>query len=79
MLSILGYIILEDELVFNYYLWANRRDRKFANWHVMPGAGPMSTIMRWYGANISRREDCAVCSEGEIQLDTGEDLDIAIL
>ena len=74
-----GITSLEDELVFNYYLWANRRDRKFANWHVMPGAGPMPTIMRWYGANISRREDCAVCSEGEIQLDTGEDLDIAIL
>lgn len=64
-----GITSLEDELVYNYYLWANRRDRKFANWHVMPGAGPMPTIMRWYGANISRREHCVVCSE-EIVLDT---------
>ena len=64
-----GIISLEDELVYNYYLWANRRDHRFANWHVMPGAGPMPTIMRWYGANISRREDCVVCSE-EIVLDT---------
>lgn len=69
---------LEDELVYNYYLWANRRDHRFANWHVMPGAGPMPTIMRWYGANISRREDCVVCSEGEIQLDTGDDLEQAL-
>lgn len=64
-----GISCLEDELVYNYYLWANRRERKFANWHVLPGAGSMPTIMRWYGAHISRREDCAVCSENEIILD----------
>lgn len=69
-----GIASLESELVYNYYLWANRRDRKFANWHAMPGAGPMPTIMRWYGAHISRREDCVVCSEEEIRLDTGYDL-----
>ncbi len=69
-----GIASLESELVYNYYLWANRRDRKFANWHIMPGAGPMPTIMRWYGANISRREECVVCSEEEIRLDTGDDL-----
>lgn len=69
-----GISCLEDELVYNYYIWANRRERKFANWHVLPGAGPMPTIMRWYGANISRREGCAICSVDEIQLDTGEDL-----
>jgi molybdopterin/thiamine biosynthesis adenylyltransferase len=69
-----GITSLEEELVYNYYLWANRRDRKFANWHVMPGAGPMPTIMRWYGAHISRRVDCVVCSEDEIRLDTGDDL-----
>lgn len=70
-----GITSLEDELVCNYYIWANRRDRKFANWHVMPGAGAMPTIMRWYGANISRRDDCVVCSEEEVQLDTGDDLE----
>ena len=64
-----GITSLEDELVYNYYLWANRRDHRFANWHVMPGAGSMPTIMRWYGANISRRENCVVCSE-KMVLDT---------
>lgn len=68
-----GIASLESELVYNYYLWANRRDRKFANWHAMPGAGPMPTIMRWYGANISRRGDCVVCTEDEIKLNIGED------
>ena len=69
-----GIACLEDELVYNYYLWANRRERKFANWHILPGAGPMPTIMRWYGANISRRDGCAICSEGEMDLDIGEDV-----
>lgn len=68
-----GISCLEEELVYNYYLWANRRERKFANWHLMPGAGQMPTIMRWYGANISRREGCVICSDDEILLDT--DLD----
>lgn len=64
-----GISCLEEELVYNYYLWANRRERKFSNWHILPGAGPLPTIMRWYGANISRREGCAICSEDEIVLD----------
>ncbi len=68
-----GISCLENELVYNYYLWANRRERKFFNWHILPGAGPMPTIMRWYGANISKREGCTICSEDEILLDTGED------
>lgn len=70
-----GISCLEDELVYNYYLWANRRERKFANWHILPGAGPMPTIMRWYGANISRRDDCVVCSKDEILLDTGDEFE----
>ena len=70
-----GISCLEEELVYNYYLWANRRERKFANWHILPGAGPMPTIMRWYGANISRRNDCVVCSKDEILLDTGDEFE----
>ena len=70
-----GISCLEDELVYNYYLWANRRERKFTNWHVLPGAGPMPTIMRWYGAHISRREGCAICSDDEILLDIGDNLE----
>lgn len=70
-----GISCLEDELVYNYYLWANRRERKFSNWHILPGAGPMPTILRWYGANISRRDDCSVCSMDEILLDTGDEFE----
>jgi molybdopterin/thiamine biosynthesis adenylyltransferase len=69
-----GISSLENELVYNYYIWANRRERKFANWHVLPGAGNLPTIMRWYGAHISKRNDCAICSD-EIILDVGEDIE----
>ena len=35
----------------------------------------MPTIMRWYGAHISRRDDCSVCSVDEMVLDTGENIE----
>lgn len=27
-----GISSLEDELTYDYYIWANRRDRHYANW-----------------------------------------------
>lgn len=69
-----GIKSLEDELVYNYYMWANRRERKYANWHILPGAGAMPTIMRWYGAHIKRLDDCVTCSS-EISLDTGDEFE----
>jgi len=66
-----GISCLEDELVYNYYMWANRRERKYSNWHAMPGAGPYPTIMRWYGSHLKRQDDCAICSK-DVHLDMGE-------
>jgi hypothetical protein len=59
-------------------MWANRRERKYANYHAMPGAGPMPTIMRWYGARIKKLENCSICSNN-IALDEGEDIENLIL
>lgn len=73
-----GISSLEQELVYDYYMWANRRERKYANYHAMPGAGPMPTIMRWYGARIRKLDDCSICSNN-IRLDEGEDIDNLIL
>ena len=59
-----GISCLEDELVFDYYMWANRRERRHANWFPMsnnPQNGP--TILRWYGAKIPKNEYCTICSE----------------
>lgn len=69
-----GISTLEDELVYDYYMWANRRERRHANWAPMPNAGNKPTILRWYGARIQKVEDCPICSHKEdIMLDLGED------
>ncbi len=58
-----GIAALEDELVYNYYMWANRRERKFGNWKPFNNAGHLPTILRWYGAQIPANPACSICSE----------------
>ena len=58
-----GISCLEDELVYDYYMWANRRERRHANWSKMPNAGNMPTILRWYGARINKVDSCPICSK----------------
>ena len=69
-----GISCLESELVYDYYMWANRRERRHANWAPMPGAGAKPTIMRWYGAHIPKNEQCCLCSENQIVLDEGAEI-----
>ena len=68
---------LDAELVHDYYMWANRRERHYGNWAPFPTAGPRPTILRWYGARIARDPGCAFCAEapGSIALDTGDDFE----
>lgn len=73
-----GISSLENELVYNYYMWANRRERRHANWSALPNAGGKPTIMRWYGAHIAQNPSCPLCSE-DMQLDedaAAEDLEL---
>lgn len=70
-----GISALEQELVYDYYMWANRRENRFANWLPMPGAGAKPTILRWYGCHIEKVEGCAHCGSGEMDLDGGEDVE----
>ena len=58
-----GITSLEAELIYDYYMWANRRERHYANWKPMPNAGGMPTILRWYGAKIEKEEHCPICSQ----------------
>ena len=67
-----GLSCLEEELVFDYYMWANRRERHYANWKPMPTAGVYPTVMRWYGAHIAKEPGCPICGEDQI-LDVEED------
>lgn len=68
-----GISALEDELVYDYWMWANRRERRFANWAPMPKSGSMPTILRWYGARIKKNDACAQCGQA-VKLDEGENV-----
>ena len=69
-----GISCLEDELVYNYYIWANRRERRHKNWAPMPSGGNHPTIMRWYGAHIKKNDNCSLCSNSDAILDEGQQL-----
>lgn len=71
-----GISALENELVYDYYMWANRRENRFAGWVPLPGAGPKPTILRWYGCRIEKLENCAICGENDqISLDEGDEME----
>ncbi|MCM1293174.1 MAG: hypothetical protein NC230_06320 [Bacteroides sp.] len=64
---------MEDELTYDYYMWANRRERRHAGWSPFNNSGKLPTILRWYGAKIAKDENCPSCAESVI-LDLGNDL-----
>lgn len=66
---------LEEDFKYPLYVWANRREVNFANWHPFYQAGPQKTIMRWYGVNLPKDEGCPICSDGPMSLDVGEDVE----
>ena len=47
----------------NYFIWANRRTRRFLQYNPFnePKDGP--TILRWYSCSIPRIPTCGLCSE----------------
>ena len=68
---------LDAELVHDYYMWANRRERHYGNWAPFCAAGQRPTILRWYGARIERDPGCAYCAAApeSASLDTGDALE----
>ena len=74
-----GISALADELTFDYYMWANRRERRHRNWSPFPNGGNRPTILRWYGANIEKAVDCALCGTAGIALDDGADIEAQLV
>lgn len=70
-----GIKCLESELVYDYYMWANRRERRHASWAPLPNAANRSTILRWYGARIPKDGQCPLCSKKNIALEAGEEFE----
>lgn len=73
-----GIESLETELEYDYYMWANRRERRHASWAPFNNAKNQPTILRWYGARIAKDENCPSCS-ADVLLDLGDDLNIGSL
>lgn len=68
-----GISSLEEDLVYNFYIWANRREKIYSRWPSMPNAGGnRPSIMRWYGAHINKNEHCNVCAPENAILYVGE-------
>lgn len=72
-----GIESLSEELTYSYYMWANRRERRHSMFLPFNNAGGKPTILRWYGAKISKMENCPICGSGQIVLDEGEDIEIS--
>lgn len=68
-----GISSLESELTYDYYMWANRRERRHKNWSPFPDCANRPTILRWYGAEVKRNPVCSLCSTSTIELDDGSD------
>ena len=66
-----GIKSLEEEFTAPYYLWVNRRERKYSNWGCFANPGQMPTIMRWYGVEVDRNDECSLCGHRK-RLDTGD-------
>jgi molybdopterin-synthase adenylyltransferase len=56
-----GIKTLEDDLVADFYIWANRRDNVYSDWSKLEYNFNKPSILRWYGARVARDPNCMVC------------------
>jgi len=69
-----GIASLEEDLVADFYIWANRREQTYANWPKMLYDSRTPSILRWYGAKWKRNLSCPVCGEEHQQIDDEENI-----
>ena len=73
-----GIETLDQELTYDYYMWANRRERRHASWAPFNNSKCQPSILKWYGARIAKEENCPSCSFSAL-LDLGEELNTDLL
>ncbi len=56
-----GISSLEQDLVADYYMWANRRENKYKNWEKLQFRANQLSILRWYGVRVPKDENCLSC------------------
>jgi molybdopterin/thiamine biosynthesis adenylyltransferase len=58
-----GIRSLEDDLVADFYIWANRREGAYQDWNKLEFNFNRPSILRWYGARVERDPKCLVCGD----------------
>lgn len=66
-----GIKSLEEDLIADFYIWANRRENTYESWPKMEYGSKTPSILRWYGAKWERNVSCEVC--GNIPGDNNAD------
>jgi len=56
-----GIKSLEEDLVADFYIWANRRENVYESWNKLEFNFNKPSILRWYGAKINKDPNCMVC------------------
>jgi molybdopterin-synthase adenylyltransferase len=56
-----GISSLEEDLVADFYLWANRREYVYKDWNKLEYNFNRPSILRWYGAKVLKDPDCMSC------------------
>jgi molybdopterin-synthase adenylyltransferase len=59
---------LENELTYNYYFWANRRERQYTNFRPFNDSRSKPTILRWYGVHVPNSINCWNCSSNALAI-----------
>jgi molybdopterin-synthase adenylyltransferase len=56
-----GIQSLEEDLLADFYIWANRRENVYKDWAKLEFSFNKPSILRWYGARVERDPNCMVC------------------
>ncbi|MFB2919682.1 HesA/MoeB/ThiF family protein [Aerosakkonema funiforme] len=67
-----GIKSLEEDLIADFYIWANRRDYTYDSWPKMEYGSKTPSILRWYGAKWERNLSCEVCGESQDTINTDD-------
>jgi molybdopterin/thiamine biosynthesis adenylyltransferase len=56
-----GISSLEEDLIADFYIWANRREYVYESWNKLEYNFNKPSILRWYGARVEKDPNCLVC------------------
>lgn len=56
-----GLSLLEEDLIADYFMWANRREKKYKNWEKLEFRANQLSILRWYGVRVPKDSNCLSC------------------